>query len=101
MQWAKYIRLFYNSGIEKLKSSLSEERVSGWCKENGLEEKFKEPAKDEELKKPETPKPQIQKNVTHQKIIPSKNKSSSVPFKKQVKKTKSFDNEIDDIFGGI
>lgn len=97
MQWAKYIRLLYNSGVEKLKSSFSEGRVSEWCIENGLEDKLKEQVKSEELKKPEAQKTVLQQ----QKIIPSKNKSTSVPFKKQVKKTKTFNNEIDDIFGGM
>ena len=101
MQWVKYIRLLYNSGIDKLKNFVGELRIGGWCKENGFEEKLKEEMKSEILKIPKT-QPQNTNQNPPQKMIPSKNKSA-VPFKKQAKKTKTNGNinEIDDIFGGM
>lgn len=103
MQWTKYIRLLFTGVIDKLKNSFGADKVIEWCGEHGIEEKFKEPIKAEELKPPvsksETP------NQSTSKTIPAKNKSSgnshSKSFKTKKVKTSSGGNEIDDIFGGI
>ena len=93
-----------------MKGFVGMERVSAWCKENELKEKFKEQPKSEFLKPPKTIDVQTNHQNTNQnsKAIPSKNKSGPPPnsFKKQqYKKSKTTpsgsNNEIDDIFGGL
>lgn len=97
MQWTKYVRILYESGVEKLQKSFGREKVAKWCGENHLEEKL---VKSEviALKEPQTNAP----------IVPSKNKPESSgslkkkPFKKL--KTSSYNSnndEIDDIFGAF
>lgn len=102
MQWTKYIRLLFAGGMDKLKKSFGADEVIEWCKEHGIEEKFKDPIKTEELKPPVSKSETLDQSTS--KTIPAKNKSGnshSKSLKPKKLKTSSGGNEIDDIFGGM
>lgn len=96
MNWHKYVRILYDSSMDKLKNQLGKERVSDWCKSYHLEEKCQEI---------EMAKPLNTVNITKSAVAPVKNKQSGEVVKKSYKKTKitktGTGNEIDDIFNNL
>lgn len=97
MQWNKYVKILYDSQVNKLTIEFGREKVEKWCKENNLQEKIgyiKEESK--ELKPPQT-----NNNVNKNPNLPLKHSSQSKSKKNFIKKSKSnqsIGNEIDDIF---
>lgn len=101
MQWNKYARILYESGVEKLHKLAGKDKVAQWCKENNLEEEL---TKSEAVALPPAPKEPQTKPQT----VPSKNKPESSgtfnkkkPFKKVKTSSSGNNDEIDDIFGAF